>query len=337
VPNSAVMTRRCSIRAVALVLLASLASFAAPGPAAGQSALTELTFALVAPGTAGWPLILAESQGFYKDEGIAVTMVVGGTPPNVVNQVATGAVNLGANGCDSEIVAIAHQLPIKIVAPMFSVNPYSLVVGPSIKTWADLKGKSVMLATKQDVTAIAFIAMAAAHNLKLDDFSIVLSGNSTERIAGLNSGNVQGAMLNEPYDLAAEASGDRILGSAVDTTKDWAFACIFANTSWAEKNRPLVVKFLRAVHRGMQYGYAHKAESVAALVASAHIDPAIAARSWDIDFGKWKAYDPNLKLSSSGIAAIGKYQVGFGIIPVVPPMADLYDPSFAAEALKNPK
>ena len=64
-----------------------------------------------------------------------------------------------------------------------------------------------MLATKQDVTAIAFSAMAAAHNLKLDDFSIVISGNSTERIAGLNSGNVQGAMLNEPYDLAAEAAG----------------------------------------------------------------------------------------------------------------------------------
>jgi hypothetical protein len=85
----------------------------------------------------------------------------------------------------------------------------------------------------------------------------------------------------------------------------------------------------------MQYGYAHKAESVAALVASAHIDPAIAARAWDIDFGKWKAYDPNLKLSPSGIAAIGKYQVGFGIIPAVPPMADLYDPSFAADALKK--
>lgn len=323
------------MRAVALVLLASLASFAAARPAIAQNGLTELTFALVAPGTAGWPLILAESQGFYKDEGIAVTMIVGGTPPNVVSQVATGAVNLGANGCDSEIVAIAHQLPIKIIAPMFSVNPYSLVVAPSIKTWADLKGKSVMLATKQDVTAIAFSAMAAAHNLKLDDFSIVISGNSTERIAGLNSGNVQGAMLNEPYDLAAEAAGDRILGSAVDTTKDWAFACIFANTGWAEKNRSLVVKFLRAVHRGMQYGYAHKAASVAALVASAHIDPAIAARAWDIDFGKWKAYDPNLKLSPSGIAAVGKYQVGFGIIPALPPMADLYDPSFAAEALKK--
>jgi NitT/TauT family transport system substrate-binding protein len=332
-----VMLQRLSMRALALLLLAAMVSFAAPGPAGAQTALTDVSFGILTPTAAEWPLYITQAEGYFKDEGLNVSIVQGNSPPNVINMVATNGVNLADNGCDSEFVAIAHGLGIKIVAPMFTTNPYSLVVLPSIKTWADLKGKSVMLATKQDVTAIAFIAMAAAHNLKLDDFSIVLSGNSTERIAGLNSGNVQGAMLNEPYDLAAEASGDRILGSAVDTTKDWAFACIFANTSWAEKNRPLVVKFLRAVHRGMQYGYAHKAESVAALVASAHIDPAIAARSWDIDFGKWKAYDPNLKLSSSGIAAIGKYQVGFGIIPVVPPMADLYDPSFAAEALKNPK
>src|SRR5471030_32926 len=199
------MTRRLLMRAVALVLLASLASFAAPRPAIGQSSLTELTFALVAPGTAAWPLILAEAQGFYKDEGIAVTMILGGTPPNVVSQVATGAVNLGANGCDSEIVAIAHGLPIKIVAPMFSVNPYSLVVTPNIKTWADLKGKSVMLGTKQDVTAIAFSEMAAAQHLTLDDFSILIGGSSDQRFAGLTSGNVQGVMLTQPYDFVAES------------------------------------------------------------------------------------------------------------------------------------
>jgi hypothetical protein len=76
-------------------------------------------------------------------------------------------------------------------------------------------------------------------------------------VAGLNSGNVQGAMLKRTLRLGGRSR--------------------------------LVVKALRAVHRGMQYGYAHKAESVAALVASAHIDPAISARAWDIDFGKWKA------------------------------------------------
>jgi ABC-type nitrate/sulfonate/bicarbonate transport system substrate-binding protein len=328
------MQQRLPVRALALVLLAAMVAFVAPRPAAAQTSLTEVTFGILTPTEAEWPLYLAETQGFYKDEGISLTIVQGGSPPNVINQVATGAVNMADNGCDSEIAAVVHGLPIKIVASMFGVNPYSLVVVPGIKTWADLKGKSIMLGTKQDVTAIALSAMAAGHNLKLDDFSIVIGGSSTARYAGLASGNVQGAMLTQPYDLLAESKGDLILGTASDAIKDWAFTCVAANNDWAAKNRPLVEKFLRALHRGIQYGYAHKDAAVAALVAQTHIDPAIASRAWDIDFGKWKAFDPSLKLSISGIQAVGKYQVGFGIIPALPPMRDLYDPSFVAEALR---
>jgi NitT/TauT family transport system substrate-binding protein len=329
-----VMQQRLPVRTLAVVLLAAMVSFAAPRPAGAQTPLTEVTFGILTPTAAEWPLYLAEAQGFYKDEGISVTIVQGASPPNVINMVSTNAVNMADNGCDSEFVAIAHGLPIKIVAPMFTVNPYSLVVLPSIKTWADLKGKSVMLGTKQDVTAIALSSLAAAHNLKLDDFSIVIGGNSTARYAGLASGNVQGAMLAQPFDLLAESKGNTILATASDSIKDWVFTCVVTNSDWAAKNRPLVLKFLRALRKGIQYGFAHKDAAVAALVTATHTDAAIAARAWDIDFGKWKAFDPNLKLSMSAVQTVGKYQVGFGIIPALPPIRDLYDPSFAAEALR---
>jgi NitT/TauT family transport system substrate-binding protein len=328
------MQLRLSVRALALILLAAMVSFAAPRPAGAQTAPTEITFGILTPTSAEWPLYIAETQGFYKEEGITVTIVQGSSPPNVINMVSTNAVNLADNGCDSEFVAIAHGLPIKIVASMFNVNPYSLVVGPGIKSWADLKGKSVMLGTKQDVTAIALSSMAAAHGLKLDDFQIVIGGNSTARYAGLSSGNVQGAMLAQPFDLLAESKGNTILGTASDSIKDWVFTCVAANNDWAAKNRPLVVKFLRAMRKGIQYGYTHKDAAVATLVAQTHADAAIAAKAWDIDFGKWKAFDPNLKLSPSAVQTVGKYQVSFGIIPALPPMKDLYDPSFAADALK---
>jgi ABC-type nitrate/sulfonate/bicarbonate transport system substrate-binding protein len=238
------------------------------------------------------------------------------------------------NGCDSEIAAVSHNLPLKVVAPMFGVNPYSLVVVPSIKSWADLKGKSVMLGTKQDVTAIALGSLAAAHKMTLDDFQIVIGGNSTARYAGLQSGNVQGAMLAQPYDLLAESKGDVLLATASDTIKDWAFTCVAANTDWAAKNRPLVLKFLRALRKAIQYGYANKAGAVAVLIDKTKVDPAIANAAWDVDFGKWKAFNPNLKLSMTAIQNVGKYQVQFGVVPAMPAMNELYDPSFVTEAFK---
>lgn len=321
-------------RLVSFVLLAALLLFVAPRPGAAQSGLADVSFGILTPTASEWPVYIAQAEGFYKDEGLNVSIIEGNTPPNVINLVATNGANMVDNGCDSEIAAVSHGLPLKVVAPMFGVNPYSLVVLPSIKTWADLKGKSVMLGTKQDVTAIALGALAAAHKMTLDDFQIIIGGNSTARYAGLQSGNVQGAMLAQPFDLLAQSKGDTILATASDSIKDWSFTCVAANNDWAAKNRPLVLKFLRALHKAILYGYANKAGAVAVLVDKAKVDPAIASAAWDIDFGKWKAFNANLKASPTGLDTVGKYQVQFGVIPAMVPLNQLYDPSYAAEALK---
>lgn len=321
-------------RLVSFILLAALVLFVAPRPSAAQSNLVDVSFGVLTPTASEWPVYIGVAEGFFKDEGLNVSIIEGNTPPNVINLVATNGANLVDNGCDSEIAAVSHGLPLKMVAPMFGVNPYSLVVVPGIKSWADLKGKSVMLGTKQDVTAIALGALAAAHKMTLDDFQIIIGGNSTARYAGLQSGQVQGAMLAQPFDLLAQSKGDTILATASDSIKDWTFTCVATNNDWAAKNRPLVVKFLRGLRKAIQYGYANKAGSVAVLVDKAKVDPAIAAASWDIDFGKWKAFNPNLKMSQTGLDSVGKYQVQFGIIPAMPPLSALYDPSYTAEALK---
>jgi NitT/TauT family transport system substrate-binding protein len=321
-------------RLVSLALLAALTLLVAPPPVAAQNGLTELTFGILTPTASEWPVYIAQAEGFYKDEGLNVSIIEGNTPPNVINLVATNGANMVDNGCDSEIAAVSHNLPLKVVAPMFGVNPYSLVVVPSIKSWSDLKGKSVMLGTKQDVTAIALGSLAASHKMTLDDFQIVIGGNSTARYAGLQSGNVQGAMLAQPYDLLAVSKGDVLLATASDSIKDWAFTCVAANNDWAAKNRPIVLKFLRALRKAIQYGYANKAGSVAVLIDKTKVDPAIANAAWDVDFGKWKAFNPTLKLSIPAIQNVGKYQVQFGVVPAMPAMNDLYDPSFVTDAFK---
>lgn len=303
-------------------------------PALAEVPLTEVTFGILGPTSAEWPEYLADAQGFFRDEGIKLTIVAGGTPPAVIQAIATGAVDLGTNGTDSVVAAITRGLPIKTIAGGFGPNPYSLVVTPQIKTWADLKGKSVVLGTKQDVTALALEALAAQQKLTLDDFSIVVGGNTPTRFAALQSGNVQGAMLTQPFDLLAEADGMRILATASDAIKDWQFTLIAANAAWAAKNRVSVVKYLRAIRRAIQFGYANKDAAVKALIAETKVSPAIAARAYDIDFGKWKAFNPNLAPSLTGIEAVVTSQIHFGALKEMPKMTELYDPSYVAEAVR---
>ena len=254
------------------------ASLAAVARAGAQTATVpvEVSYGILSPSASGWPLVLAESQGFYRDEGLKVTIVNNGSAPGVTNALATGATQMADNGTDSYIVAIGHGLPIKMIAPQCAINPYSLIVSPNVSSWADLKGKSIVLGTKQDVTAIVFAAMAAAQKLKLEDFSIVTAGASSARYAALTSGNVAGALLSQPFDLLAQSKGMRVLATAHDTFRDWALACTAVNVNWAIANRETVVKVLRAERRAIRFGYANKATSVAALVEATHVDPAIA-------------------------------------------------------------
>jgi len=315
--------------------MGTAASLAVGVRAGAQTAPIEVNYGILSPSAAGWPLILAESQGYYRDEGLKVSIVNNGSAPGVTNALATGATQMADNGTDSYIVAIGHGLPIKMIAPQCAINPYSLIVTPNISSWDDLKGKGVVLGTKQDVTAIVFVAMAAAHKLKMDDFSIVTAGASGARYAALSSGNVAGALLSQPFDLLAQSKGMRVLATAHDTFRDWALACTAVNVSWALANRATVVKVLRAERRAIRFGYANRTASVAALVDATHVDPAIAESAWDLLFGRWKAFDPNLRVSAKMLQTIGKSQIDLGIMTTMPSIGELYDGSFAGEATRG--
>jgi NitT/TauT family transport system substrate-binding protein len=312
---------------------AAVAVAGAPAIVRAQS-LTEIVWGVLGTSATEWPEYIGNAKGYFTEQGIKLTIVAAGSPPAVIQSLATGAMNLASDGSDSVMAAIGRGLGIKIVGPGFIPNPYQLLVTPQIKTWADLKGKSIMLATKQDVTALALQRLAAQQKMTIDDFSIIVGGNSGARFGALMSGNVGGAMLAQPFDFEAVDKGMRVLGSAWDVLRDWQFTTITANTAWAEKNRDLVVRFLRAYRKSVQFGYANRAEAIAALAGASKFDPSITTRSYDLVWGKLRAFDPNLKVSTSALDAVAKSQLDFGAISALPKIADVYDPSFAIEAVK---
>jgi NitT/TauT family transport system substrate-binding protein len=222
--------------------------------ARAQTKPVDVNYGILNYTAAEWPLMLAQSQGFFAKEGVNVSVVSAGSPQNVVNALATNGVSIAEDGTDSYIAAVAHHLPLKMIASVFAVDPYRLMVAPSITSIEQLKGKTVTLGTKEDVTAITFAALIAPLHLTLNDFSIVVSGSTPARWAALQSGNAQGSMLLQPFDLLAQAQGYHALGSGQEVLKDWVFTTIAVNEGWAVDNRTTIVATLRALREGIQYG-----------------------------------------------------------------------------------
>jgi NitT/TauT family transport system substrate-binding protein len=230
--------------------------------------------------------------------------------------------------------AINHGLPIKMIAPGFQTNPYTLVAVPSVTNWAQLKGKTIVIGPKLDVTGITLGKMVQAHKMTMDDFNVIVSTSTTARFAAISSGNVQAAMLNQPFDLVAISKGMHQLATAHDVIKDWLFEVFSVNTSWVASNRPTAVHFLRAVRKAIQYGYAHPDEAAQILVAVTNIEPDVARKAYDLNWRQWHAFDPNLRFDFAGMRAVANGAVGSGILQSVPDLATFYDPTLVAEAVR---
>jgi ABC-type nitrate/sulfonate/bicarbonate transport system substrate-binding protein len=316
----------------ALVALGALAA-AGPAPVRAQSSgtLTEITYGNLAPSADGWPLYIADQQGFFRDEGLHVSIVPFGGPQDLIVAVGTGAVNIGEVQTDSEIEAATHGFAMRIIAPTFKTVPYRLVVVPSITSWQQLKGVSVALGSKIGSTVIAYRRLLRAHHVDDSDFSIVVAGNSTLRLAAIRSGGVQATMLTQPSDFLAQSQGMRIFADSADVMgRDWIFSSMAVGNAWGAANRPSVVKFLRAYRRAIVFGYANRDASIDILMPFLHTDRATIERAYDLNFTKWKGFDPSLRMDTSALTSMSNALVEFGTIAKVPAIADIYDGSYVA-------
>ncbi len=192
----------------------------------------------------------------------------------------------------------------------------------------------MILGASGDISSITFDLMSAAHGLARTDFTIVRGQTSSSRYQAILSGNVAATVLSQPFSIQAADAGRRTLAMASDTIKDWIDTCIIVNTTWAASNRALVVRFLRAIRKGGLDGYAHPDAAVAALVAATGIGADVARKAYDLDFRRWRAFDPGLRVNPVGLRAMISFAVKEGAIATTPAVGDVYDPSYAAEAVR---
>jgi len=312
------------------VLAASGSEASAQTP---DASLTEIVFGTLGPTSSNWSLYLAEQQGYFRQEGLRITTVITSNPVNTLNQLATGGLNIASDGTDTVIAGVARKLPVKVVSTFMVGNPYAMVVTSGINSWNDLKGKKVGVGTKEDVTGMLMDAMARAHHFDMNrDFDLIVIGNTGARYQALTTGNIQGGFLGQPYDFLAESKGMHVLGRATEYFKDWMYTSVVVNTNWAATHRADVVKFIRALRKGTNYGYDHPQEAVQALVAASKVDVDAAQKAYALDFQAQKVFSRTGIVPEKGVRAVMDAMLHIGSITAAPPISDVVDNSYAQEA-----
>jgi NitT/TauT family transport system substrate-binding protein len=207
---------------------------------------------------------IADALGFFRDEGIEVTLTGFKSAAQMVAPLGSGELDVGGGTVSAGFYnAVARGINLKIVADQASMRPgygYSslmvrkdLVDGGRYKTFSDLKGMKVAIGAPGTGTAAALNATLKRGGLKYGDVEVVYLG-FPEHLPAYRNKAIDASITNEPTMTRAieEGAAVRIIGNDV-TYPDQQTAVVFYADAFA-KRRELAERFMRAYLRGVR-GY----------------------------------------------------------------------------------
>ncbi len=192
------------------------------------------------------PLTVAERKGFFVREGINLEVVpIAGGTDRIVAALDKGEIDAGKNATPYLIQAVLKGSDaVAIIAQ--TTNPvYSLIVRPEIKSFADLRGKTVGLSTAGDTITLSAVRLLASKGLKPADFRAKAVVGTPARFDCLKSGECAAVPMGQPEDLDAMRQGYPRLAFTYEAGADLIFNVDMVRRSWGDKNKDSLVRLVR--------------------------------------------------------------------------------------------
>jgi ABC-type nitrate/sulfonate/bicarbonate transport system substrate-binding protein len=253
------LKRRGMIQGLAFAVSFTAASILAGSAAWAQSeagALRVVAFA----GASNWPLWVGQEKGFFKREGIEVSLELTPNSVELAKNLHAGRYDLALTSVDNVVAYDEGQGEADLGGPadfvaLFGVDNglLSLMAAPEVKSFADLKGRT--LSVDAMTTGFAFVLrdLLARHQIAESDVQIVRVGGGAQRLEALLKEEQASTLLNTPLDLVAEARGFTRLVRVRDELGAYLGIVAATRRDTAEKQRPRIEGFIRAFHTSVNW------------------------------------------------------------------------------------
>jgi ABC-type nitrate/sulfonate/bicarbonate transport system substrate-binding protein len=269
----------------ALLAVAATASVMGLGsPAEAQTKLKVMIF----PGWTNLPLFAAETQGSFTKRGLAVEIL--NTPNSDVLRegLAKGDHQIVHAGVDNAVaqVEVAKVDVAIVLGGDGGLN--QLLVQPEIKSYEDLRGKTVIVDAPNTAFALLLYKMLDVKGLKKGDYQVKPVGGTPLRFQAMQNDKSNAAsMLSPPFSISAEKAGLKNLGAAADVIGPYQSTGAWVLRSWGQANADTLVKYIQAYVEGMRWATdpANKAAAITLLSERLKFPQDVAARTYEMALG----------------------------------------------------
>ena len=200
------------------------------------------------------PLWVAAKMGFFEKEGLDVPIVTMRGSPLTIQALTADSIYVANATVDTLINAYERGADITMIGGLINGLGLSMIGAKQYKTYADLRGTTIGSQTLTSGTGFALRLVMKVHGLEYPrDYKLLNIGSAPDRFRALASGQISSAPVGVPLDLVAKQQGFNIIGYFADDQPNFQFNVYIVKRSWAEKNRPLVVRFMKAMVATMRW------------------------------------------------------------------------------------
>lgn len=273
------------------------------------------------------PLLIAQAEGYFRDEGVAVEFVTGLRSEEATVGVVTGAIDVRpgpvSTGLLSAIVQGAH---VRIVSGLgYLARDGCAYFGIALRHGVDGErpGSVKRMRASQDGASRFLVSrMLASRHLQLSDIETVRLPEP-EAVAALQTGSLDAAALSEP-GLSRLVRAGSLWMSAQQAVPDFQWGVITFGDRLLTRDRDVGLRFLRAYLRGVaQYREGKTPRNVSVIAKEAEREEE------ETRTACWPAFQDGLAVNWSSVDEFQSWAVAEHLMDRVLSKDDVWDRSFA--------
>lgn len=283
------------------------------------------------------PLWVASKKGFFEQQGLEVQLVLLRGVPMTVQALAASSLHFGSGGPEPYIEASERGLDFIVTGGIINGIAQFLVAGKNYKSYEDLRGATFGTAslTGGTITALREALKLKGLEYPRDYKLLIIAGGSSANLAALQSGQIAASTVAVPLNFAAEESGLNVIGRLSDGIPHFQTNAFVTRRSWAEKNRPTMVRFMKAMVLALRWMHGNPDAAVEFLSKEMQLKPTHARKGWEF-YTQTRFWPPDGDVTMEGLKNnIRFYAEQTGAKGPLPDASKYVDRSYLLEALKE--
>lgn len=294
-----------------------------------KSDLIKIKLAEVTHSSFYTPLYVSIENGYFKDEGLEIELVLTPGADKVSAAVLSNDVEIGFAGAESAIYVYEQNENdyLQLFGGLTKRDGQFIVARDDYKNFSleDLYDKEILVGRKTGMPALNFLNALKNNNIDINKINVNYSIEFAALSGTFIGGTGDFVNLFEPNATNLEKEGyGKVVASIGMLSGEVPYTAFYARKSYIDKNPEIIKKFTNAINKGLEYTLNNDSTTIANDIIEQFPDTNIKDLALMIE--RYKEYDcwlENPYISEKLFTNLEDFLIDFDLIKKYVPYNDL--------------